>query len=343
MHEALFWKKEENDAVKCELCPFGCIIPEGKVGNCRVRKNINGKLYSLVYGRVAAYHADPIEKKPIYHFAPGTRTFSIATVGCNFHCVHCQNWELSQSTRIMGIEMSPEEVVNRTISSGCQGISYTYTEPTVFFEFALDTMKLARKAGLYNVFVTNGFINEEPLKLAAKYLDAVNVDVKAFRDEFYREICKAPSVEPVKRTVELLHKLGMHVEVTYLIIPNRNDNEDEIREMCKWLASVSDEIPLHFTRYHPDYMLNEPPTPMRTLMRAKEIAREEGIKYVYLGNVMVREALNTYCPSCNELVIERGYMELQAINLASFDPPTCPGCGAELNLRGLKYTQRVLK
>ena len=342
MHEALFWKKE-GKAVKCELCPFGCIIPEGKIGNCGVRKNRGGKLYSLVYGKVAAYHVDPIEKKPLYHFAPATQTFSIATVGCNFHCLHCQNWELSQSRRIMGIEMSPEEVVERCKSVGAQGISYTYTEPTVFFEFALDTMKIARMEGLYNVFVTNGFINEAPLKLAAKYLDAANVDVKAFRDEFYREICKAPTFEPVKRTVELLNRLGVHVEVTYLIIPNRNDNMDEISEMCEWLVSVDDDIPLHFSRYHPDYMLDEPPTPLETLLRAREIAMEKGVKYVYLGNVMVREALNTYCPNCHHLLIERDYMQTLRLDLSGdTDKPTCPNCGSEVRVHGLKYTRAVM-
>ena len=333
---ALFWKKLSGNRVRCELCPFFCVIGDGKRGNCNVRENRNGVLYTLVYGKVVAYHVDPIEKKPLYHFAPGTKTFSIATVGCNLHCQHCQNWEISQAKMVFGRDMSPEEVVTNTIELETSGISYTYTEPTIFYEFAFDTMKLARKHSLYNVFVTNGFINEKPLKKLKGLLDAANVDIKAFSDRFYREVCKAPSYEHATKTVELMHDLGMHVEVTYLIIPNRNDSMEEIKSMVKWLVELDPDIPLHFSRYHPDFMLNEPPTPLETLVKARELAKKEGVRYVYLGNVAERDALNTYCWKCGVLLIQRGYMHLEKIMVKD---GKCPNCGERVNLRGMEYVE----
>ncbi len=335
---ALFWKPLKDKTVRCELCPFFCVIPDGKRGNCNVRENKNGKLYTLVYGKVAAYHVDPIEKKPLYHFAPGTSTFSFATVGCNLHCLHCQNWEISQAKMIFGREMSPEDIVNYTMELGAQGISYTYTEPTVFYEFALDTMKIAKKHGLYNVFVTNGFINEKPLRKLKNLLDAANVDIKAFDDKFYREVCKAPSYKHAVKTVELMHKLGIHVEVTYLIIPNRNDSMDEIKMLAEWLVQLDPDIPLHFSRYHPDFMLNEPTTPLEILKKARNLAINAGVRYVYLGNVMEKEALNTYCWKCRSLLIERDYMQLEKILLKN---DRCPNCGEKINVSGLDYSRKA--
>ncbi len=335
---ALFWKPLSERNVKCELCPFFCVISEGKRGNCNVRENKEGVLYTLVYGKVAAYNIDPIEKKPLYHFAPGTLSFSFSTAGCNLHCLHCQNWEISQAKTMAGIEMDPEEIVERATASNSQGIAYTYTEPTIFYEFALDTMKLAKKEGLYNVFVTNGFINEEPLRKIKNLLDAANVDVKAFNDEFYRKVCKAPSYKLAVRTVELMYKLGIHVEVTYLIIPNKNDKMDEIRALAEWIVGLDPDIPLHFSRYHPAYLMNEPPTPLSTLKKAREIAIDSGVRHVYLGNVMEREALNTYCWKCKSLLIKREYMRLEEMVLKKNE---CPKCGARVNIRGLDYSRKA--
>lgn len=304
MKEAMFWKPLEEKAVQCLLCPRECKITEGKKGNCRVRKNIGGTLYSLNYGKIISTAIDPIEKKPLFHFFPGSEILSIATVGCNFHCKFCQNWDISQPDVISGEEMIPQDVVDIAIDRGIKLIAYTYTEPTIFFEFAYDTAKLAHKHGIKNVFVTNGYINPEPLKKIAPYLDAANIDLKSMKDTFYQKLCGVKGVGPVLETIKLAHKLNIHIEITNLLIPGWNTSEVQIAELCRWLADLDKKIPLHFSRYFPVYKMSVEPTPVEVLEAAYGIGKKEGLEYVYLGNVQVGKE-NTHCPSCNALIIER--------------------------------------
>lgn len=284
MKEAMFYKKLENKQVQCVLCPRNCIIVDGCVGNCGVRRNIGGTLFSEVYGRIASMAVDPIEKKPLIHFRPGSKTLSIATVGCNFHCTFCQNFDISQPKKIVGEKVEPKQVV-ALAKKHSEGISYTYTEPTIFYEFVLDTAKLAKQEGLYNVLVTNGYINPEPLKKLAPFIDAANVDVKSMKSRFYQKLCRAPSEKPPLETVELMHKLGIHVEVTNLVIPGENDSKEDFHMLCAWLAGIDKNIPLHFSRYFPAYLLDAPSTPLETLALAQDIAKEHGIKHIHIGNV----------------------------------------------------------
>jgi pyruvate formate lyase activating enzyme len=278
---------------------------------------------------------DPIEKKPLYHFWPGSGVFSISTVGCNFTCRHCQNWSISQaSPRDTGFEeLSPERIVELTKRYDSQGIAYTYAEPVVWWEFCYDTAKLAHEAGLYNVYVTNGYMNLPAWEEIRPYLDAMNVDVKAFSDEFYRRICGASSVKPTLETCEWAVKQGVHLEVTNLIIPHENDDPEEIRRLCKWVAEkLGPDVPVHFSRFYPHYkMTDHPPTPVKTLERAVSIAKEEGLHHVYVGNVPGHEADNTYCPKCGELLIERYGFEVTQYKLKD---SRCPKCKAEINVVG---------
>lgn len=312
MKEALFYEKLKGKVVQCRLCPHNCAIKEGMFGNCGVRKNKAGKLFSVVYGKSTSVQVDPIEKKPLFHFFPGASALSIGTVGCNLHCKHCQNWATSQAKAggFPEYELPPQRIVEEAINKDCRIIAYTYNEPTIFFEYALETAKLARKNGLKNVMVTNGFINPEPLKEIYKHVDAANVDLKGFNDRFYRKICGV-WLEPVLESLKSIKKMGVWVEVTNLVIPTLNDDMKEIRNMCKWIRDeVGEETPMHFSRFFPMYKLEDiPPTPIDTLNKAKEIA-DKYLDYVYIGNVMEEE--NTYCPKCKSLLIERrGYAILQ--------------------------------
>jgi len=327
---AKYWTKLENNKVRCELCPFRCVLKDGQVGVCKVRKNIGGKLYALNYGKVSSIAVDPIEKKPLFHFHPGSPVLSLSTVGCNMHCKHCQNWEISQ----VGIEfpylrdMSPEDVLE--IARNYEGIAWTYNEPVIWHEFTIDVSKMAKKEGLYTVYVTNGYINEEPLKEVLKYIDAFNVDVKAFSEDFYRRITGG-SLKPVLKTVETAYRAGKHVEVTYLIIPTLNDSEKEIREFVSWVAGLGTDIPVHFSRFFPMYKLTEfPPTPVKKLHRAYEIAKEEGLEYVYLGNTWEPEYESTYCPNCDNLLIERVYYNTRIVGLTK--DARCKKCGRKINV-----------
>ncbi len=274
---------------------------------------MNGKLISLVYEHPCAIAVDPIEKKPLFHFLPGSSSLSVGTAGCNLHCVFCQNWETSQAApeKVPSIRVSPGRIVEEAISTKCKSISYTYNEPTINYEFVLETAKLARKNKLRNVMITNGFINQEPLKRLYRYIDAANIDLKSFSDDFYKTYCDA-RLEPVLKSIKAMHKMGVFVELTNLIIPTLNDGEKEIRELCRWINSVGD-IPLHFSRFFPMYKLQTiGPTPEQTLAMAKKIAEEEGLNYVYLGNISINNAENTYCPKCRKILIEReGYQILQ--------------------------------
>ena len=335
---AKFWEKSSEDKVKCTLCPRECIISSGKLGFCRGRKNIDGKLYTIVYGEATAANPDPIEKKPLYHFYPGSKVFSMSTVGCNFECKHCQNWSLSQSspneTKTQKIE--PEEAVEMAKSSNCQGISYTYGEPVIWFEYCLDTAKLAQKEGLYNVFVTNGYMNPDAWKELGPYLDGMNVDLKAFNDEFYRDVCGVPSVKPVLETCKWAVENGIHLEITNLIIPDENDDPEQIREMCKWIAdNLGQNVPIHFSGFRPMYkMMDKPSTPVSTLEKAVEIAKEEGLEHIYVGNVPGHKYDNTYCPQCGELLIERHGFTITEYKL---EDGKCPECNNEINIAG-EYT-----
>jgi len=312
MHEAMFYEKLEDKVVKCKLCPHRCRIDNFKRGICRVRENRDGTLYSLVYGRVISLAIDPIEKKPLYHFYPGSDALSLATVGCNFACLHCQNYQISQLPKergeILGEEISAEEIVSQAKLKNCQVIAYTYTEPTIFFEYAYDIARLAKEEGIKNVFVTNGYISEEALRKINPYLDAANVDLKSFSEDFYRRICGA-HLEPVLSSLRLMKELGIWVEITTLIIPKLNDSEQELRKIAEFIVSLGEETPWHISRFYPAYKLNEvSATPVSTLHRARQIGLEAGLRYVYTGNVPGDEGENTYCPNCNRVVIRRyGY------------------------------------
>ncbi|MDH7516976.1 MAG: AmmeMemoRadiSam system radical SAM enzyme [Candidatus Thermoplasmatota archaeon] len=324
--EAKFWEKLADKKVQCHLCPHNCKINDGKTGICNVRKNEDGKLYTLIYGSCSSIASDPIEKKPLYHFYPGTDAFSLGTVGCNFKCEHCQNYTISTATPDVFFikNIMPEEAVSLAKQHGCRGIAWTYNEPTIWHEYSYDSMVLTKKQGLYTVYVTNGYINEEPLKELSKYLDAMNIDVKAFTEEFYKKICKA-KLQPVLQTCELSKKLEIYIELTYLVIPGYNDSIDEIKKFCNWVVEkLGDDTPVHFSRFHPDNrLLGVPMTPMHTLQKIFNVAKESGILYPYLGNVPHGDYENTYCPSCGNLCVERlGY----STNICGLKDGKCLKC-----------------
>ncbi len=331
MKEAMFYEREKDDQVRCGLCRFRCLIGNGARGICAVRENRDGVLYSLVYGRLCAEHVDPIEKKPLFHVMPGSRTYSIATQGCNFHCRHCQNYSISQVERnapIRGIDRTPQEIVQRAIDNDCCSISYTYTEPTIFFEFAYDTARLAHAAGLKNIFVTNGYISREALATIAPYLDAANIDLKGFSDEFYRDFVHARLSEVLDSIIEY-RKHGIWTELTTLIIPGLNDSDSELQGLAKFIvANLGGDTPWHVTQFYPTYKLTDRPrTPVDILRKAREIGRAAGINYVYEGNVPGEGGENTYCPSCSSLLIKRyGYI----IESDKITEGVCPDCGAPI-------------
>jgi pyruvate formate lyase activating enzyme len=329
MKEAMIYERLEGEEVKCHLCNHNCLIKNHQRGICAVRENNAGVLYSLVYGKVISSNVDPIEKKPLFHFLPESTSFSIATAGCNFRCKHCQNYEISQYPRkravsIPGKDTTPEEIVEAAIQNDCKSISYTYTEPTIFFEFAYDCAKIARAKGIKNVFVSNGYTGKEAVRLIAPFLDANNIDLKG-SDKFYKEICGA-RLEPVKETIRLMKELGVWVEVTTLVIPDLNDSEKDLTDIAEFISSVDIAMPWHVTQFYPTYkLLDKPRTPVSTLRRAREIGYKAGLKYVYEGNVPGEGGENTYCPSCKEILIERvGYCI--AANLIKNS--RCPKCKA---------------
>jgi len=332
MKEALFYQKLEGQKVKCELCPHNCLIVEGRRGVCGVRENQEGKLLSLVYGKIIAAHVDPIEKKPLFHFLPGSRAYSIATVGCNFRCLFCQNYDISQVSKqypdIIGEERSPEEVVEEALRNDCQSISYTYTEPTIFFEFAYDCARLAVQKGLKNNFVTNGYINPEPLKLIAPYLQGANVDLKSFRDEFYKKVTGA-FLEPVLSTLKLMVELGIWVEVTTLLIPGLNDSMEELTDIANFIKSeLGAEVPWHVSAFYPTYkMTDRPRTPAETLIKAREIGLKAGLKYVFVGNIPIAGSEDTYCRECQKLLIQRSGFQVLQNNIIKHH---CSYCGVEI-------------
>ncbi len=317
MKEAMFYSKQEGRKVQCFLCAHRCIIPDRKRGKCRVRENRGGSLFSLVYGRIVSMNIDPIEKKPLFHFRPGTTSLSISTVGCNFRCSHCQNFEIAQYPKersdIPGDIVTPEDVVDAAERAGCESISYTYTEPTIFFEFAYDCACIAHERGIKNIFVSNGYTGLEATRAIAPFLDANNIDLKGDND-FYNNICGA-KLEPVRETIKLMKELGVWVEITTLIIPTCNDSDKTISDIIDFIVSVDPSIPWHITQFYPTYKLQgESRTPVETLRRIRARGIEKGLKYIYTGNVMGEVGENTYCSNCQETIIERyGYRTLSKI------------------------------
>ncbi|MGQ9508311.1 MAG: AmmeMemoRadiSam system radical SAM enzyme [Thermodesulfobacteriota bacterium] len=298
--------------VQCELCPHRCRVSKGQRGLCRVRENRNGKYYTLVYGNPCAIHPDPIEKKPFFHVLPGTISFSLATVGCNFQCKFCQNWEISQAfpEDVYNYDVSPEIIVKSAEEIGANSIAYTYVEPTIFYEYMMDIAQLTRKRGLLNVMHSNGFINPSPLRNLCKVLDAANIDLKGFTQTFYQELCSG-ELQPVLQTLKILRQERIHMEITNLVIPTKNDDLTLIKEMCLWIKKeLGSETPIHFSRFYPLYKLRTlPPTPVSTLEKARAIALASGLEYVYIGNVPGHEGEHTFCPRCKKRIIQRtGYM-----------------------------------
>jgi pyruvate formate lyase activating enzyme len=307
MKEAMFYEKRDPPAVQCHLCFHDCTIQDGRRGICGVRENRGGTLYSLVYGRAISKAVDPIEKKPLFHFMPGTKIFSVATIGCNFKCLHCQNYDISQAGggEIFGEDLPPERIVNLAKQTQCDSIAYTYTEPTIYFEYALETAKLASLEGIKNVFVTNGYISPDALRAIEPYLDAANIDLKSLSDDFYKKICGA-RVRPVLDSIRLYRELEIWIEITTLVIPTYNDSEEELREIARFILELGPEVPWHISQYYPTYKLNDQPrTPVETLLKARKIGLDMGLRYVYVGNVPAGEGENTYCYRCGNLLIGR--------------------------------------
>jgi len=294
--------------VRCNLCPNYCIIAEGERGDCRVRENRGGRLYSMVYGNPCAVHLDPIEKKPFYHYLPTAGAFSIATAGCNLSCLYCQNWSISQvpPEETHNVDLPPESVVAAARASEAPVIAFTYSEPIVFYEYMLAIAKLARQAGLRSVVVSAGFINQEPLRELCRAVDAIKIDLKGYDEGFYREVCGG-ELHSVLATIQTIYESGAHLELVNLVVPTLNDDLDQLRQLARWVArDLSPDVPLHFSRFHPMYKLaNLPPTPVETLDRAREAAMEEGVRFVYVGNVPGNPGNNTYCPACGRAVIVR--------------------------------------
>ena len=328
--EAWLYEANADGSVRCHLCSHHCVIPDGRVGLCRVRQNIGGTLYALSYGQIISQCVDPIEKKPLYHFYPGSKAYSIATLGCNFHCKWCQNWHISQIQRGQRVEIdrfvAPSDVVAEAQYTGSLSIAYTYTEPTVFFEYAYDTAQLAQAAGLANIYVTNGYMSEDMLAIFQRTLDGANVDLKTFRKKTYQQYIGA-RLQPVLDNLVKMRELGIWLEVTTLVIPDVNDDPEELRDIAVFLAQeLGTDTPWHISRFFPQYrMTDRPPTPLATLQRAQEIGFEEGLRYVYVGNVAGNN--DTYCPNCGQVLIRRyGY----AVRIENLVAGRCRDCGTSI-------------
>lgn len=327
----MFYELRDSRKVCCGLCRFNCLINEGDRGICNIRENRSGTLYSLNYGMLCAEHVDPIEKKPLFHVLPGSKSYSIASAGCNFHCHHCQNYTISQVAKnspIQGVERTPQEIVRSAVAGNCSSISYTYTEPTVFFEFAFDTARLAREAGLKNIFVTNGYINRDALAMIAPYLDAANIDLKGFTEGFYRDVVHARLPEVLDSIIEY-RRQEVWVELTTLVIPGLNDSDSELQNIAEFIVTnLGIDTPWHVSQFYPTYkLIDHLRTPVSTLRRAREIGLAAGLRFVYEGNVPGEGGEDTRCPSCSSLLIKRcGYV----IKTDRISDGSCPDCGAAL-------------
>ncbi|HEU0265403.1 MAG TPA: AmmeMemoRadiSam system radical SAM enzyme [Geobacterales bacterium] len=334
MHEALFYERQGKNSVRCGLCRFRCLIANGHRGICNVRENREGTLYSLVYGLAVAEQADPIEKKPLYHFLPGSHSYSIATVGCNFRCRHCQNYAISQpvdgTLKIVGMELPPGEVVKRALASGCRSISYTYTEPTIFFEYAFDTARLAKAQGLKNIFVTNGYISPEPLAAIAPYLDAANIDLKGFTEKFYIEQVQATLAGVLATIRDYRRHNNIWLELTTLLIPGLNDSDKELSQLCRFIAEeVGVDTPWHVSQFFPTYLTTDRQrTPLDTLLRARKIGLGARLRHIYLGNVTGAGGEESRCSACATILIERQGYRITANRLVN---GACPFCGTHLS------------
>jgi pyruvate formate lyase activating enzyme len=333
LKEAQFYEQKDGKKVQCLLCAHNCIIAEGKVGICSVRKNVGGKLYSLVYGKASSISADPVEKKPLYHFYPGSSVLSFGTVGCNLKCQYCQNWRISQvkpedyDLRVMG---TAEQILSQIRRYTCSGVAFTYNEPTIWYEFAYDICRVVKAKDYYTIFVSNGYINPEPLKKIAPYLDAINIDLKAISEEQYVKMSKA-RMQPVLDTLKLAHELGLHIELTTLVVPGFNDSPEDIKRIADWtLENLGSEIPVHLTRYHPDYHYDAPATPIQTLIRSFEVAKKAGLDYVYLGNIMKTDYENTRCSQCSNLLVKRRTKFIERLYKQENGKVSCPKCSNEI-------------
>lgn len=334
MQEVILYQKLTNQNVKCYVCNHFCIMANGKRGFCGVRENKEGKLYSLNYDKIIAQYIDPIEKKPLFHYLPGTFTYSISAIGCNFRCAQCQNWEISQAAKlytneIPGEKVSPKEIIAQAIKNNCPSISYTYTEPTVFIELALETMKIAKEKKIKNVWVSNGYMSRETIEVISPYLDAINVDLKFFTEENYQKVCQA-KLQPVLENLKEIRKRNIWLEITTLLIPKVTDKDKQIEKMANFIKKeLGDDVPWHISRFHPDYqMIDKEITPDESLNQAYEIGKKFGLKYVYVGNVLNDNRENTYCPKCSELNIIREGYDIQRLDKSG----KCPRCGDSLNL-----------
>ncbi len=330
LKEAVLWTPAENGKTQCNLCNWRCLIKDGKSGRCAVRENVGGTLYSANYHKVCSANPDPIEKKPLFHFQPGSRSFSIAAMGCNFRCEFCQNWQVSQAAfetgQISGQPIPPEQIVAAAIRDGCASIAYTYTEPTVFMELCNECGRLGKERGLANVFVSNGFMTIGAVDFAADWLDGINVDLKAFTDDYYRQLCKA-RLQPVLDTISYIaNQTNIWLEITTLLVPGRNDSDDELKQLADFIVgSAGSDVPWHISRFHPQYKYSgSVPTPVESLERAFEIGKAAGLRYVYLGNVPGARSESTVCYNCGRMLIERvGYK----ISANAIDNSKCPDCG----------------
>lgn len=324
--EAMFYKKGDQDSIQCELCFRRCTIPEGRRGFCRVRENHGRELRSLVYGKPVGLQIDPIELEPMYHMVPGHKNLCVYTASCNFRCKHCQNWSISQSApeQIRAIKFGPREIVEETLRQGCRSISHSINEPTVFFEMMYDVVRMAKKKGLLTLCHTNGSMARAPMIELLKFLDGVTVDLKSFSQRFYQEISEA-KLEPVLETLKTIKGSGKHLEIVNLIIPTLNDDMADVRKMGRWIIeNIGKETPIHFTRFSPQYkMTHLPPTPIQTLEQAMETAKSEGIKYIYVGNVVGHPANSTYCPKCGKKLIERTHFIMLKNHLKNGRCPSC--------------------
>jgi pyruvate formate lyase activating enzyme len=326
MKECLYYEMR-GDKAHCRLCPQMCVIPEGEVGKCRIRKNQNGTLVALMYEEVTALNLDSIEKKPLYHFRPGTMIISVGTLGCNLTCGFCQNWHISQSTMPTKHVSVDDLVFAAESAAGSVGISYTYNEPLIWYEYVLDAAREAKAKGMVNVLVTNGMVNEEPLREMLPYIDAMNVDIKSMDDSFYQEVCGG-RLRPVLRTVEIAKEAGVHIELTNLLIPTRNDDPAQIDKLVTWIRDLDPLTPLHFSRYFPNYRFDLEPTPALTLRSAYERAKES-LPHVFLGNIVLPGAADSNCPSCGAVLITRAGYDVDVIGL---NASRCAKCGAETGI-----------
>jgi pyruvate formate lyase activating enzyme len=333
MQEALLWRKE-GEKIRCNLCARRCLIPQGVQGFCQTRENIDGILYASMYGEISMSGVDPIEKKPFFHFYPGSTSLSISTVGCTFRCKFCQNYDISQKPFGMR-RVEPGDIAKEADSLGCKSVSYTYNEPTVFFEYAIDTAKEALKRGVLNTFVTNGYMSSEAVDYAAKYVQAMTVGVKgSLNREFSARIMAVPNPDAVQEAMLEMKRKGVHIEITDLLVTKYGDNMEDVRRLAKWVYdNLGPDTPLHFTRFHPDWLLTDvPPTSVKTLEKAYTVAKKEGIRYVYVGNVSGHSLENTYCPECNKLLIKRWSFHIEEWKIKNRQ---CPRCGAKIFYVGL--------